>query len=541
VNRERVRAGAGYTITVLAAALIWFALLAPNKIQELTPGAFLRIPIEGLVVVVAALLLPQRTGRVVVVIIGVLLGVLVIVKGLDMGYFDTLDRPFNPISDWSTFGPAIGVFRDSAGAGWANAAVVGAILLCLVLVVLVPLALVRLTSLTSRHRLATLRTVGVLTVVWLVCALTGLQFGGSPFASRSDATLAYAQVSEINTALHDKQTFGAELSANDPYANLPADQLLSGLRGKDVIVAVVESYGQNAVQNSWFAAQDDRALVADTAKLQAAGFQSRSGFLRSSTFGGISWLAHSTFQSGLWVDSQQRYNQLVASNRFTLTGAFGKAGWRTVSDIPSDESYWKTGRTFYHYDDFYNATNVGYQGPKFSYAAMPDEYSLSVFQHRELGPSHAPVMAEIDLVSSHTPWAPLPHMVPWDEVGDGSIFDPQPAEGRTPDQVWQHASDVQANYAKSIRYSLASLVEFARTSNDPNLVLVVLGDHQPWGEVSGDSPTHNVPISIIAHDPAVLSRIDSWHWQSGLLPKPDAPLWPMNAFRNRFFSAYDSP
>ncbi|HEY2273804.1 MAG TPA: hypothetical protein VGH30_13595, partial [Jatrophihabitantaceae bacterium] len=143
--------------------------------------------------------------------------------------------------------------------------------------------------------------------------------------------------------------------------------------------------------------------------------------------------------------------------------------------------------------------------------------------------------------SSHTPWAPLPHMVPWNQIGDGSIFDPQPAEGRTPDQVWQHASDVQANYAKSIRYSLASLVEFARTSNDPNLVLVVLGDHQPWGEVSGDSPTHNVPISIIAHDPAVLSRIDSWHWQSGLLPKPDAPLWPMNAFRNRFFSAYDSP
>jgi hypothetical protein len=48
--------------------------------------------------------------------------------------------------------------------------------------------------------------------------------------------------------------------------------------------------------------------------------------LTSPTFGGISWLAHSTLQSGLWIDNQQRYNQLVASNRFTLSDAFKQAG-----------------------------------------------------------------------------------------------------------------------------------------------------------------------------------------------------------------------
>ena len=49
-----------------------------------------------------------------------------------------------------------------------------------------------------------------------------------------------------------------------------------------------------------------------------------------------------------------------------------------------------------------------------------------------------------------------------------------------------------------------------------------------------------MPISIIAHDPAVLKQIGSWGWDPGLRPKPNAPVWPMSAFRNRFLTAFDS-
>jgi hypothetical protein len=45
-------------------------------------------------------------------------------------------------------------------------------------------------------------------------------------------------------------------------------------------------------------------------------------------------------------------------------------------------------------------------------------------------------------------------------------------------------------------------------------------------------------VSIIAHDPAVLDRIAPWGWQQGLLPAPNAPVSPMDSFRNRFLSAY---
>jgi len=58
--------------------------------------------------------------------------------------------------------------------------------------------------------------------------------------------------------------------------------------------------------------------------------------------------------------------------------------------------------------------------------------------------------------------------------------------------------------------------------------------------VSGQDTSHDVPISVISHDPAVLKRIGGWGWDAGLLPTPQAPVWPMSAFRDRFLSAFDS-
>jgi hypothetical protein len=150
-------------------------------------------------------------------------------------------------------------------------------------------------------------------------------------------------------------------------------------------------------------------------------------------------------------------------------------------------------------------------------------------------------MGEIDLVSSHTPWAPLPTMVPWDQVGNGSIFGPQPAKSESPAAVWRSDHTVQQFYGQSIQYSLTALTSWVTELNDPNLVLVMLGDHQPNTTVSGVGANHQVPISIVAHDPSVFDQIAPWKWQDGLLPSPSAPLWPMDAFRNKFLGAYSTP
>ena len=56
--------------------------------------------------------------------------------------------------------------------------------------------------------------------------------------------------------------------------------------------------------------------------------------------------------------------------------------------------------------------------------------------------------------------------------------------------------------------------------------------------MSGTDSSHDVPITVIARDPAVLDRIADWGWQPGLRPHPDAPVWPMDDFRDRFLDAY---
>jgi hypothetical protein len=117
---------------------------------------------------------------------------------------------------------------------------------------------------------------------------------------------------------------------------------------------------------------------------------------------------------------------------------------------------------------------------------MPDQYTLAALQRLELErPNRASVMAEIDLVSSHTPWAPLPRLVDWSRVGDGSVFDPMPAEGKAPEEVWRDPDLVKAAYAESVAYSLDAVTSFVQQLHDQDLVLVVLGDHQPARIVPG--------------------------------------------------------
>ncbi len=303
----------------------------------------------------------------------------------------------------------------------------------------------------------------------------------------------------------------------------------------------VEAYGQQAVEGRSFSPEVDAALAEGNKRLASAGFSSRSGFLDSATYGGISWLAHSSLQAGLWVDNQDRYNQLISAKRFTLAEAFKEAGWRTVADDPSNDRPWPQGKAFYHYDKIYNRYQVGYHGPTFTYASMPDQYIFSALQppraRRSL--TRKPLFAEVDTVSSHMPWNRIPETIGWNQVGNGSIYNTASDDPRD-GGVLEHPPRVQAAYGKSIVYSLNTLTSFVQHYGNKNLVMIVLGDHQPLPIVSGHNSNHDVPISIIAHDPKVLKQIGSWGWNAGLQPKANAPVWPMSAFRNKFLTAFDS-
>ena len=462
------------------------------------------------------------------------------VAGLDVGFYEAFDRPFDPMTDPGYLGSGLDLLHSAVGRAGQVLVVAGVLLAVLGVVALLIWATLRARRAVRTAPRAWTRVIGGLTLVWTLAGVGGAEVSGLPVASAPAASLMRAQVDQVQSDLHDRGVFERKV-AHDHYARTPVRQLLTHLRGKDVLVVFVESYGRVAVEHSWFSPLVDHTLGKATGQLSQLGFHARSGWLRSPTFGGISWLAHSTLESGLWIDSQQRYDQVLSSNRFTLTQAFGRAGWRTVGDVPSDPAGWPEGQRFYHFDALYGASDVGYQGPRFSYAQMPDQYTFKAFDDLELErPGRAPVMAEIDLVSSHTPWTPLPHLVPWRTLGDGSVFDGMQEAHTSFFHSFGDGTTRQHNYAESIRYSLESLVSFVRHSHDKKLVMVVLGDHQPNSVVSGTGVSHDVPVSLIAHDPHVLGRISDWGWSPGMRPASSAPTLRMDHFRDRFLSTFGS-
>ena len=187
---------------------------------------------------------------------------LVLLKALDMGYYAELDRAFNPVIEWSSLGPAVGVLRDSVGAGPGvrrgrrrRAARRGRAS------ALVAWAAVRVARLSATHRRGSAWAVGALALVWVASATLGSTSRRRRRSPRGSTTsFAATEVRNVAAAARDRQDFPDQLAATDPHSTTPTSDLLTGLRGKDVIVAFVESYGQTAVQGSTFAPGIDSVL-----------------------------------------------------------------------------------------------------------------------------------------------------------------------------------------------------------------------------------------------------------------------------------------
>ena len=534
----RLRRTIAAAFSVLAVLFVWAALVAPNQAQDLTVTAFLRVPLEGLVLIALAAVLPTIPRRILAGVLGPALALVVILKILDIAFFSAFARPFDLIGDAGDAGIGIETLRDALGHTEANLIVFGGVALAVALPVVMTLAMLRMTRVAAGHRRWSLGAVAGLGAVWLLCSVSGAQLlSHTPVASTSAASYVVHEVGTVQADIHDEGVFAKQIN-HDPFRATPGSRLLTGLRGKNVLLVFVESYGRVSVQGSSFSPAIDAFLNRGTNQLRSAGFSARSAFVNAPGFGGISWLAHSTLQSGVWANNQRRYDQLVATDRFTLSDAFNRAGWRTINFAPADDRSWPEGSSFYHYDKLYDRRDMGYRGPGFNYAPMPDQYMFAALQRLELAKTQRrPLFAEVDTVSSHMPWDRIPQMVPWNELGNGSIFNRIPMD-REPSSFWWHPNQVKAAYARSLEYSLDALISFVQHYGNKNLALVVVGDEQPLAIVSGQNAGHDVPISIIAHDPAVFKRISGWDWQSGLLARPDAPVWRMSAFRDRFLTAY---
>lgn len=524
--------------SVLAGALLLVALVVPDRLDRMSFQSFLRLPVELIVLAVVLLVLPARARRIAAVVTGAFVGLSTVLKCLDMGFYETLARPFDLVFDWVLLSDAADWMKDSFGHSGEVLAIIGVIVLLIAVLAGSALAMVRLADVLAKHRPTAVRTTLVLGVVWIMCFTLSVQVGGVTLATKGYSQFLSNRVKYVREGLGDADVFKKQLTV-DAFAKTPPNQLLTGLRGKDVLFTFIESYGRVALDDPTMAPEMDKTLTAGDARLKAAGFSSRSAWLRSPVTGAGSWLAHSTFLSGLWIKNQQRYRTVTTSTRATLTSSFQKTGaWRTVGIVPGVRKSWPEGK-YFGLDNIYDSTHLGYQGPYFSWTPVPDQFSLESFEKLEYGKKNRdPIMAEIILASSHNPWSPIAHTIPWNQLGDGTIFNQIKKEGTNPTEVWKSAKRVRTEYRKAIQYSVDSLTQWVQRYGNKNTVLVFLGDHQPVPTVTGGTADRDVPITIVAHDPKVLDKISSWGWTDGLKPADSAPVLGMDKFRDRFMTAY---
>ncbi len=519
---------------VFSLILLHLVLVAPVEPNTLTPLALLRPTLELAALVILAAFAPEWLRRPLRWLVLTVLALLVLLKLADFGFFTAFDRPFDPVLDLYLLPAGWTLLSGTMGQAKALAAAAGGALGLIAITALLYGALRGLEALRPLPREHI--KVGAVTAVLAILAVAplGARFGpsGAPVLA-----MTVEHVATSARSLKDAKAF-AQAIDDDPYRKVSDTALLSALRGKDVLLVFVESYGRGAIEDPRFAPVIQARLAKVEQEIGQSGFQARSAWLGSPTHGGQSWLAHETMLSGLWVDGGRRYDQLIRSRRSTLIGDFHRAGWRTVAVMPAISEAWPEGN-FFGYDKIYAARDLGYRGLPFNWITMPDQYTLAAFRDRELvKPDRPPIMAEIALISSHAPFTPTPPLLDWKDIGDGHVYDRTVQGSETPDSLWRDMNRVGVAYAASIDYSLASMAAFIRDYGDDRLVVIALGDHQPGGAMTRDGGPHEVPIHLFAKDPKVLQTVSGWGWASGMRPDPAKPATPMNGFRARLLSSF---
>jgi hypothetical protein len=297
---------------------------------------------------------------------------------------------------------------------------------------------------------------------------------------------------------------------------------LQKLRGRNVYLFVIESYGQSAQDSPEILARLKPEYRRFERELSDQGFQVVSRLLDSSTYGGRSWLAHATLFTSVTTGDLLQLDLLRAAQPRTWPEVFSGAGYRSVLVQPGTVRE-SRGPDLYHFDQHYFAQDLGYHGPRFGWATMPDQFVLAAVRQREIVTSPArPLFLAYALVSSHVPWSELPPVIDdWSTLGDGSIYRGLPSKQYATE--WLSLSGAKGAYADSIVYDLEVLRRYIRAFVDDDSLLVILGDHQPHSEVGEQNPSAGVPVHVLCRNSAFIAPFRARGYTPGMLADQALP------------------
>ncbi len=380
---------------------------------------------------------------------------------------------------------------------------------------------------------------GVLAAALAVLGASLLAGQVAPAAQRAFAPTVAGLVIEQTRLLHRALFAGRDervLGASPAF-----DGDLGALEGADVVIVFAEAYGAITLDQPEFAA----ALAAPRQRLQeaiaASGRQVVSARLVSPTFGGGSWLAHAELLSGLDMRNQGDYRLLLTTRRPTLVSHFSAHGYRSVGWMPGIQRPWPEGR-FYGFDRIGTADSIGYGGPSFGYWRIPDQASMALLQAQELARGRAdaqrPRLVVFPTVSTHAPFRPLaPYVEDWAALhGPHAYGDAEAVAAREAPVSWEQPIPA---YLAAMRYQFDWLAGWLDGDAPTDAVLIVIGDHQPIGTVTGPGADWAVPTHVITRNETLLARLLARGFEPGLTPTAPA-LGPMRVMTPMLVEALSS-
>jgi hypothetical protein len=298
------------------------------------------------------------------------------------------------------------------------------------------------------------------------------------------------------------------------------DASLANVRGADVLLIFIESYGAVSWDNASLAAPIIRQRIQFEADIHDTGREVVSAFVESPTFGGNSWLAHISLLSGLEIRDEDANVLLMRSKRDTLISTFTRRGYRAIAMMPGLQQSWPEG-IFYGFNTIYDGARLDYKGPPFGWWTIPDQFAVARLDAAELeSRSRAPVFVFFPTTGTHTPFTPTaPYQPDWQRMLTARPYDQAELV-----RAWSQEPDwlnLGPQYAQALGATYTWLGGLLRKRADRDLVLVLIGDHQPPALVSGEGASWEVPVHVIANRAthlAVLDALRSHGCRTGLPP-----------------------
>jgi hypothetical protein len=322
---------------------------------------------------------------------------------------------------------------------------------------------------------------------------------------------------------------GALASANS--------RALEGLQGRDVYLIFLESVGAVVYDDERAVRMLGPARERLAGDIAAAGLQVVSAFVRSPTIGGGSDLAHVSLLAGMDLADPRRHDLLLTTTRPSLISVFRSHGYQTFGLYSSVSWDWPE-RAWYGYDVYVEGRTLDYRGPSLgNWWKVPDQFAFARFE--QLYPRASPPPPRFvfaTTINTHVPFGPVPPYQPdWQRLLGERPFDEADAARALAVPVdWL---DMTPAYLRLVEYTYRWIGGYLRLPPSRDTVYVLLGDHQPTANVSGEGASWDVPVHIVSRDPQLLERFVAQGFAAGLEP-PRTPLGGMHELTAMLLRAF---